>query len=357
MEGPQYPPGQGPSPRPPAAGDRTGADQSGLRDWQKETWFGAVPVQENPFDEPDNAPELRDLRSDELNNHSGSFWDQHTGGYSYAEGTPRRAEGSVQKKGSAQKKTGIRETESVKPLRHPMAYVGIGLILTAAICLIFYYGFFTVREIRVEGNKNVSAEKIIELSGIRTGTPILAVKAEDVSRGIENNVYLRFRYLDKELPGTVVLTVKEREACCWMTYCGILYTMDKERTVLYENENPNIRPANLVRVDGLRIRSGCMVGQTLVLETDEQQNLFSELFLELKILEYTDLIEEADLSNTDSLLMTTRQGFTVSLGDSRNLHAKLKSMWLTQEELIRRGYVNGVINVSDPENPVFSPAE
>ncbi len=351
MEGPQYPPGQGPSSRPPAAGDRTGVGQDGLRDWQKETWFGAVPVQENPFDEPENAPELRDLRSEELNNHSGSFWDQHTGGYSFSERTPRKTDAPVQKK------KGTKETERVQPLRHPMVYVAVGLVLTALICLIFYFGFFTVREILVEGNTTIPDEEIIKNSGIQMGTPIFALKAENIARGIENNVYLRFRYLDKELPGTVVLTVKEREACCWMTYCGIFYTMDKQRTVLSETESQEERTDHLVRVDGLRIRSGCMVGQTLALETDEQQNLFTELFLEMKIVDCTDKVEEVDLSNAASLLLTTRAGFTVSLGDSRDLHAKLKSMKLTQDELIHRGYVSGVINVSDPANPVFSPQE
>ena len=131
--------------------------------------------------------------------------------------------------------------------------------------------------------------------------------------------------------------------------------MDKQRFVLFETEEEGIRPAGLVKVDGLRIRSGCMVGQTLMLDSEAQQEIFSNLFLEMKVLNCTELIEEADLSNPESLLLTTRDGFTVSLGNASNLHAKLRSMLLTREELIRMGYQNGIINVINLENPVFTP--
>jgi hypothetical protein len=67
------------------------------------------------------------------------------------------------------------------------------------------------------------------------------------------------------------------------------------------------------------------------------------------------MIEEADLSSLGSLILTTRDGFTVSMGDSRNIHAKLRSMLLTRDELLRRDYRGGVINVTLPETPVFSP--
>ena len=73
------------------------------------------------------------------------------------------------------------------------------------------------------------------------------------------------------------------------------------------------------------------------------------------MLSCTELVEEADLSNINSLLLTTRDGFTVSMGDRQNIHAKLRSMLLTREELLKRGYHGGVINVSLPETPVFSP--
>ena len=323
---------------------RDNPSQPPLRDWQREdTWYGPFPVHENPFDEPEDAPELRELRSEELNNRSGQFWDTWTGGYQYGR---ESAEKSAPAKVEPKKRS--------TPARR-WAAVGGGAALVTALILVLYYAVFAVRTITVQGNSMISAEEIIRLSGIRPGMPILSLNAEETERKIEQNASLKFRYLEKKLPGTVILSVKEREACCWMTWNGILYTMDKQRVVLFESEDITIRPSTLVRVDGLKIRSGALVGQQLVLESTEQQEAFSALFLEMKVLGCRELIEEVDLSNLNSLLLTTRDGFTVAMGDARELHAKMRSMLLTREELLKREYRGGVINVTLPETPIYSP--
>ena len=332
--------------RPP----REGESQPPLREWQKNTWYGPSPMNENPFDEPEDAPELREMRSESLNNRSGAFWEtdpqpQITGGYRF--GSNGRTE---QPKAAAPEKN----PEDKKKRRRLTA--AAALAAAAAIYAGLYFGVFAIRGIEVTGNSQIPASEVIRLSGIRMGDPIFSVSGETVEQRLKQNPRLKFRYLDKQLPGTVVLAVREREACCWMTWNGILYIMDKQRMVLEESEDLTVRPDALVRVDGLGIRSTAMVGQALMLEEPDQQVIFSNLFLEMKVLGCTELIEEADLSNISSLLLTTRDGFTVSMGDGNNIHAKLRAMLITREELISRGYRGGVINVMLPETPVFSPS-
>ena len=333
-------------------GNRSPWDTGGerpLRDWQKNTWFGPVPLNQNPFDEPEDAPELKEARSENLNDRSGEFWQeagarQSTGGYQF--GAP--------KSGEAEPKAGKVRTE--KPRERSLGRIVLCAAAAAAVIwAVLYYGVFAVRGVIVSGNSTVSAEEVIRLSGIRTGTPIFSVNSAEVERQLSRNPVLKFRYLEKQMPGTVILSVREREACCWMTWNGILYTMDKQRVVLSETEDISKQPENLVCVSGLKIRAGALVGQTLVLESAEQQTAFSNLFLEMKVLGCTALIGEADLSNLSSLLLTTRDGFTVALGDTSNIHAKLRAMLLTREELQHREYHGGVINVSLPETPIFSP--
>ena len=349
--------GEAPGPHSTAGGDPQGGGR--LRDWQKNTWYGAAPVNGNPFDEPEDAPELREQRSESLNNHEGEFWSQQTSGYQFSGSVP--AQGATA--GHPQDRTAgrTRRTDGGKrktaSFRQPLTVALAMLAFAAAVWAVLYYAVFTVREIQVIGNSRVAAEEVIRLSGIRQGMPLLAVDSGQVEKGLSNNAYLRFRYIEREFPGTVRITVREREACCWMTWCGIFYTMDKQRVVLFETEEQNVRPADLVRVDGLRIRAGNTVGQTLMLETTEQQELFSNLFLEMKVLNCTEIVEEADLGNPYSILLTTRDGFTISMGDASNIHAKLRSMLLTRNELIRRGYKGGVINVINPESPIYSPEQ
>ena len=46
--------------RPRTAGERSrqAGNQDGVRDWQRNTWYGPAPLNNNPFDEPEDAPEV-----------------------------------------------------------------------------------------------------------------------------------------------------------------------------------------------------------------------------------------------------------------------------------------------------------
>jgi len=133
--------------------------------------------------------------------------------------------------------------------------------------------------------------------------------------------------------------------------------------VLKEEEDPNYRPEKdpdyrpkgLVEVKGLEVRSNTIVGQEIVLGNEKQQEILSSLFLHMKVLDCTGEIKEADISNTDSILLETRDGYTVSLGDVEELHAKLRSMLLVRDELRRMEKIGGTINVSKPETPIYAP--
>ena len=164
--------------------------------------------------------------------------------------------------------------------------------------------------------------------------------------------------------------------------------MDKERMILWETESKAGTPIDLVQVKGLKVKNDSRGGQILDIDSSDQQRIFSDLFLEMKVLSCMDMIQEVDLSNPASVTMTTRRNadadgneYVISLGDCRTtnlsdpntdrilIHAKLRSfllVWnklhsLTGSELeaveARIGHrINGgTINVKTPESPYYSP--
>ena len=332
--------------RPRTAGERTGSSGNGdgVRDWQRNTWFGPAPLNNNPFDEPEDAPELKESRSENVTEHVGDFWNSPEKGY---QGT------SANRKVTENDGRGRTERTKARPRAIRVA-AGIVLVL-AAIFLILRFAVFSVKQILVTGNTTIPAEDVIRASGIRRGSNIFSLNEKEVEERITSDYRLQFRYMVRNLPSTVVISIREREPCCWLTYCGIMYVMDKYRMVLYESENPTEQPANLVEIKGLEVRSNTLVGQYINLGNEMQQSIFTELFLEMKVLGCIDQIKEADISNTDSILLVTRDGYTAGLGDRTNLHAKLRSLLLVQEELKRQEYYGGTINVANPEAPIYTP--
>ena len=338
--------------RPQRAGDRTTPGdprQPEVKEWQRNTWYGPAPVNENPFDEPEEAPELRDARSDNVNQHTGQFWEMDAGkGYGNAKHKSRKHRGDA---GKEEKK------KDKKKIRHLGLKITAALaVLAVAVGFVLRYFVFNITQIDVIGGGNlITQSEILRRSGIHKGDSILSLKSEDVEQRITSDWRLQFRYVEKDMPHRVVLAVKEREASCWLTWCGIMYVLDKNRVVMYETERQDVIPADLVKVNGIDVRSGSAVGQTMVFSSARQQVLFHNLFLEMKVLDCVSMVESADLSNPDSILLVTRNGYTVSLGNSENIHAKLRSMKLVQDELMRQGLTGGTIHVSHPETPSWSP--
>ena len=334
--------------RPRTAGGRAGGSgpqDGGVREWQKNTWFGPAPVHSNPFDEPEDAPELKNIRSENVNQHMGDFWAPQTGSF-HPPAEPRTQAGKPENRSRSKSRT--RKSHRAGLLI---------LLFLAAVVLVLRFAVFTVREIRVTGNNQIPASEIIRISGVRQGDNILSLNEQRIEQRIVSDYRLQFRYMSRELPSAVVLAVREREECCWISYCGIYYVMDKNRMVLHETEDPREKRTDLVEVKGLDIRSNTMVGQVVNLGSEAQQTIFSELFLEMKVLGCTGLIVEADISNPDSILLGTRDGYTVGLGDGQNLHAKLRSMLLVREQLQKMEMAGGTINVSIPETPIYTPSK
>ena len=333
--------------RPRTAGERAGnsGNEGGVRDWQRNTWFGPAPLNNNPFDEPEDAPELKDSRSENVTEHVGDFWNSpEKKGYTNASSFRKITE-------SEGRENAERKKARPRTLR---VLAGIVVALTAAF-LILRFAVFSVKQIIVTGNTTIPAEEVINASGIHRGDSIFSLNEKEVEERIISDYRLQFRYMARELPGTVILSVREREPCCWLTYCGIMYVMDKNRMVLYESENQAEQPQDLVEIKGLEVRSNTLVGQYINLGNETQQSIFTELFLEMKVLGCIDKIREADISNTDSILLATRGGYTAALGDRNNIHAKLRSLLLVQDELIRLGKFGGTINVTNPEVPIYAP--
>ena len=162
--------------RPWPGGGNGPEPQEPLRDWQRQdTWYGPFPGEENPFDEPEDAPELRELRSEELNNRSGDFWQSQTTGYRF--GNTKSPENN-----HPERKPNQPASPRLKRIRVLSVLAGF-----LAVGLILYFGVFTVRFVQVIGNDKIPSGEIIRLSGIRIGTPLYGLNTESIERGIRKN--------------------------------------------------------------------------------------------------------------------------------------------------------------------------
>ena len=147
--------------------------------------------------------------------------------------------------------------------------------------------------------------------------------------------------------------MQERTPAAYISYCGILYIMDSRGMVLYSSDDAD-NPPDLLRLEGLNIRS-CGVGRKIALLNDTQLNIYMEVMRELKALKMTDTVSELYVSDVDNIYLGTADGFSVRMGSSSRIHAKLRALLLTHDALIYLEKGAGTIDVSTPEYPTYIP--
>ena len=77
--------------------------------------------------------------------------------------------------------------------------------------------------------------------------------------------------------------------------------------------------------------------------------------IEIRIQGLLSVVSEMYVADLNNLSLATFDGFSVHLGDSRDIHAKIRAMELVRQALISRGVSGGTIDVSDCENPTHIP--
>ena len=284
------------------------------------------------FDEHD-SPELMNVRSENLNNREGDFWKnpEHSAAQPKARGGKRKA--SARRRG--------------------LTALGIllGLLLVAAT---LFATAFRVRTITVEGNADIPAAEIIRMAGISQGQNTFSLDENLVSRRIGADRYLSFVCMEVTWPDKVVIRVRERQKAAYLRCNGILFTIDSRGMVLEETLDTDADVGNLVNVSGLQPKR-CEVGREIIPGDPERMEIFRQAMVEAKVLSCLEDIRELNLADKENISLLTATGFSVRLGTSERLHAKLRSLLLTEAELVGRGYASGSIDVSSPEKPTYIP--
>jgi cell division septal protein FtsQ len=69
-----------------------------------------------------------------------------------------------------------------------------------------------VKQIIVEGCEGISPDRIMEISGVRKGMPLLKVGIQQVRQSVVRHPYIRDAVVVRHLPDTIRIQVKERQA-------------------------------------------------------------------------------------------------------------------------------------------------
>lgn len=321
-----------------------------------ETWQN-----DSPFEEPEQAPELRDSRSDNLYSRDEPFWNRVVDAHTPASQQVRDANYWNHPDVMKEDKLLRFDNETPKEKFHRWLgsdtlkwFLAGAAVLVLILALVYWSG--QVRVINVAGNVTVPVDEVIERSGIRVGQNGWSIDEEAVMRRVESHRYLRCTLVDVQLD-TVTIHVRERVPKAYLNHNGMLITLDNRGYVLEETLESAEEDTALVKVTGLSVRR-CALGQKISLSMAEQLETYTKILVELEAMQGLATIRELDMTSMDSIYLVTEDDYQVRLGDESKIHEKLRAFMITKkalEEMSDTRGRTGTIDVADPAEPSFMP--
>ena len=113
------------------------------------------------------------------------------------------------------------------------------IVIGAVLGLIIFSlsGFFTIRNIEVNGNRYYTDNEIIQMAHAETGGNLLyRPEKKKIRTYLERDPYINSVEIHRKLPGTLIITVKERSQIAAIKYGDEYLVIDRNGTLLRKTE-------------------------------------------------------------------------------------------------------------------------
>jgi cell division protein FtsQ len=203
---------------------------------------------------------------------------------------------------------------------------------------------FDLRSLRVRGNSHLSAVEVRRLSGLDAGTNVFWLSSSSVERRLEADPWIGSVDVSRRLPGTVILTVRERVPVAVVTGTSrppLLVAADGTLLGAAPDDArlPSISVALAHLSVGTRLRPST---PPLVVVLAVPQTLRSRV--------------ESVLVNPDGgVTMALRGGVRVLYGDVSDALAKGRALLAVLSWAAREGITPEYVDVTAPSAPALKP--
>ncbi|MFA5321619.1 MAG: FtsQ-type POTRA domain-containing protein [Smithella sp.] len=229
-------------------------------------------------------------------------------------------------------------------------FLTASVLLSAAIFLslmfIYFYGwlisrpYFQVKEISVRGLRELTEKDILALADIKPTQNLLAVNTDAVIRRVCANQWVENVYVGRELPGKLVLEVKERTPLALVKQSDDFYLMDMKGFVFKRLAKSDAVDLSVITgiTDKEQIKSPLLLSTLKLLKTVSDSAEYS----------YLGTISEIHIDNVFGISLISDNGLYLKLGTG-DFENKLKKLKTVLVDLENRGMKTGFlcIDLSD----------
>lgn len=213
--------------------------------------------------------------------------------------------------------------------------VALILLFIAAYLVVWHTSVFAMTNVRVVGEKTVTAQQVIGASALRTGTPLVSVDTGGAASRVEKLPQIASAQVSADWPHTVVITVQERVPAALIP-TGSGYDVVDVSGVAFKTVASPIAGLAVIQVQGSPAVKAVVVPGALAALKALPPNIAHE-------------VTGIAASSEYSIALSLRGGITVEWGGGDNAAAKAADL----VALMRSGRATRY-DVSAPEAPAMS---
>ena len=250
------------------------------------------------------------------------------------------------KKNKHKKRNNKKHYEAKKKKPNKLVITIITTIVLLIIITIFALmaPIFNITSIEVQGNNKINKEEIISLSNLKKGDNIFRFNNSIISN-IKENTYIETVEIKRNLPGTVIISVKERTVKYQINIINGYTYIDKNGYILEQSSTKSDVPV----IAGLKSTENVLLNEKRLQDEDlETLNDVSKILDAAKTIGKDNIITEINVENKhDYILYLESENKRIYIGDTSNLTNKMLYVQrILEGEQGKSGtaYVNGDIS-------------
>jgi cell division protein FtsQ len=216
--------------------------------------------------------------------------------------------------------------------------IGVLTLIALVICLAFganaWKSSLKIKQIKIDGNRIVNTNEIIQLTQIHLGTFLYKVDLTAIQQNVMSHHYIKDAIVERNLPNSVSLQIVERVPIAMVNLSEPFY-LDEEGVVLPKTASRKIY--DLPMISGISAGESFVLGSTLK-RPDEIEAL--QLLALLKTVNrpmYHNISEVLVRNGGDIVLYSAEGGVPIifGCGELPDKLSRLEAFW--NEVVIKRG--------------------
>lgn len=219
----------------------------------------------------------------------------------------------------------MRYRKRKKAASQVMEMTVVVLAVLATLMVLTCSQVFKVRSVLVVGNRNISKEDIIALSGVREGDNLFSLSDAELKKRLEQNWYIEYIGHEFDYRGTLTLHINERMGMGVVNAFGLYFVVDASGMVLecagsvYPDTVAGPQITNLVWIDNAvrQSEADCLCA------TARSCKPWQRVLGALDTTNLLGRVASLDLKSLENIKLLTTDGASIVLGDDGSLETKL----------------------------------